>query len=133
MPKPKIIDTADTMTSSKLSALKKAGVETIIRYDDRRPRGGWKQIHPAEACAGRRTARRVSTRCRATRYARCGICRSRALLRGHGEVLNLRSVAARQLTQARSRIRFSRSLVSLAATRFARLLSRRGGSCELPV
>jgi len=37
------------MTSSKLSALKKAGVETIIRYDDRRPRGGWKQIHPAEA------------------------------------------------------------------------------------
>ena len=49
MPKPKIIDTADTMTSSKLSALKKAGVETIIRYDDRRPRGGWKQIHPAEA------------------------------------------------------------------------------------
>jgi len=49
MPKPKIIDTADTMTSPKLSALKKAGVETIIRYDDRRPRGGWKQIHPAEA------------------------------------------------------------------------------------
>jgi Domain of unknown function (DUF1906) len=49
MPKPKIINTADTMTSSKLSALKKAGVETIIRYDDRRPRGGWKQIHPAEA------------------------------------------------------------------------------------
>src|SRR5262245_65369369 len=49
MPKPKIIDTADTMTSSKLSALKKAGVETIIRYDDRRPRGGWKQIHQAEA------------------------------------------------------------------------------------
>jgi Domain of unknown function (DUF1906) len=46
---PKIIDTADAMTSSKLSALKKAGVETIIRYDDRRPRGGWKQIHPAEA------------------------------------------------------------------------------------
>src|SRR5262249_44725040 len=43
---PKIIDTADTMTSSKLSALKKAGVETIIRCDDRRPRGGW---HPAEA------------------------------------------------------------------------------------
>jgi hypothetical protein len=40
---PKIIDTADTMTSSKLSVLKKAGVETIIRYDDRRPRGGWKQ------------------------------------------------------------------------------------------
>ena len=36
MPKPKIIDTADTMTSLKLSALKKAGVETIIRYDDRR-------------------------------------------------------------------------------------------------
>src|SRR5215813_1184456 len=49
MPKLKIIDTADTMTSPKLSALKKAGVETIIRYDDRRPRGGWKQIHPAEA------------------------------------------------------------------------------------
>src|SRR5262249_5884092 len=49
MPKPKIIGTADTMTSSKLSALKKAGVETIIRYDDRRPRSGWKQIHPAEA------------------------------------------------------------------------------------
>jgi hypothetical protein len=24
--------------------------------------------------AGRRTARRVSTRCRATRYARCGVC-----------------------------------------------------------
>src|SRR5262249_19692686 len=49
-PMPKIIDTADTMTSSKLSALKKAGVvEAIIRYDDRRPRGGWKQIHPAEA------------------------------------------------------------------------------------
>jgi hypothetical protein len=23
--------------------------EAIIRYDDRRPRGGWKQIHPAEA------------------------------------------------------------------------------------
>jgi hypothetical protein len=57
------------------------------------------------------------------------------LLRGHGEILNLRTVAARQtaVTQARSRIRFSRSLVPLAATRFARLLSRRGGSCELPV
>ena len=46
MPKPKIIDTADTMTSSKLSALKKAGVETIIRYDDRRPRGGSRYTQP---------------------------------------------------------------------------------------
>src|SRR5262249_45690448 len=46
---PKIIDTADTMTSSKLSALKKTGVETIIRYHDRRPHGSWKHIHPSES------------------------------------------------------------------------------------
>ena len=34
MPKPKIIDTADTMTSSKLSALKKAGPDDYTLAND---------------------------------------------------------------------------------------------------
>jgi hypothetical protein len=46
-----IIDTADTMTKSKLAGLKKAGCDTVIRYDCRFPSGDWKQIHTAEAKA----------------------------------------------------------------------------------
>ena len=78
MPKPKIIDTADTMTSSKLSALKKAGVETIIRYDDRRPRGGWKQIHPAEA----KLIRDAGSAQAASACAGSGVLQSTAALSG---------------------------------------------------
>jgi hypothetical protein len=47
---PLIIDTADNVTK-KLSALKTAGVEYIIRYDCRMASGAWKQILPAEARA----------------------------------------------------------------------------------
>jgi hypothetical protein len=45
-----IIDTADN-TTKQLARLKKDGVTAIIRYDDRKASGAWKQIFPPEARA----------------------------------------------------------------------------------
>ncbi len=45
-----IIDVASDITNY-LTSLKRIGVHTIIRYDDRYVNGDWKQVHPAEAKA----------------------------------------------------------------------------------
>ncbi len=45
-----LIDVAEDVTG-RLNALKRAGIQNIIRYDDRYVSGDWKQVHPAEAKA----------------------------------------------------------------------------------